>query len=368
MNYFMKSISMVCNIKLRILGSLLIWVLSVHCSFAQSLPQPSSIIYHRVFKGTIHTYPITMYLVINQNDVNGYYYYDRVREPLDFSGTVRKDGMINLRVRAQEDYDNIIESFVGTLSPNNTISGTWVMLKNNKKLAFSVNEVTRMGANVIEKIYNFEHCFTNEIFTEKTCASINLTLPEIRSMSAMLNRNITMDLNEFICEDAYLKMSDCLLKDIRDNAEGDLVAYSVYYDVHLNEFGILSFTTDKSTEWSGSKYIDRITLRRNYSINTGNEITFQDMFMPGTLPFVHNLFKRKIISENELEAEESDLVELIEPDEIDFEGSFVITPKALLYFHPFTDFNGYSGFDEFMLPYTEIKRWINPNGPLGFVK
>jgi hypothetical protein len=341
-------------------------------SLAQTLPSPTSISYHRTFQGTVHTYPITMYLVINQNDVNGYYYYDRVREPLYFSGTVRNDGTMNLAVNAPADDVGTIESFVGRMTSDNAINGTWVMLKNNKKLAFSVKENPAFSTQITIKNYQFERCAGNT--EDDPCVTVDMSIPEIRAVNAVLSNNIIMDIKEHLCEDAYMKTAECFLKSLPDLLASDAgIDYgsSVSYYIFLNQVGILSSGIEKTIDWSSPRPSSETTTRfMNYSIKTGQKITTRDMFMPGTLPFIENLIKSKISAYLKQDSEENeDDVEIIrgDLDNLKLDTSISIAPYALVYHYPYYHYAG-NGYTDIMLPYNEIKRWINPNGPLGFVK
>lgn len=357
---------------LQVLGMLLVWSFFSSLCLAQSLPQPASMSYHRTFQGTIHTYPITMNVVISQNEVNGYYYYDRVRDPLYFSGTVRSDGTMNLAVNDPNEYDKTIESFVGRISSDNAITGTWVMLKNNKKLAFSVKEIASSSASITFRYYEFERC--NRDTDDKSCVTANISIPEINSANTLLSNNMMRDIKEHLCEDAYMKTAECFLKTLPDLSESGVnnnydLSVSVY--IFLNQLGILSSSIEKRLEWDQPRPISETTTRfMNYSIKTGQKISSRDMFMSGTLPYIENLIKSKIRAYVKQDLEENYGGGELYYDDLDkfnLDTSISIAPYALIYHYPFYHSSG-NGYTEIMIPYDEIKRWINPNGPLGFVK
>jgi len=343
-------------------------------SIAQTLPQPTSISQHRTFQGTIHTYPITMQLVITNNEITGYYYYDRVGDPLNLQGSLRNDGTIHLEVTSPDDYEKTIESFVGRFSAANTIAGTWVMLKNNKKLSFLVNESAQSSASISVKNYEFERCFEREEETnQNVCVNVTMSLPEARSQNALFNRNLEKVVNGLLCATSGLQRQECINKSVSDVSEswaGDQLGYTITYNPVVNQAGIFSAIVDKTVEWYSPRPNSESEIRfLNYSVKTGTLITSRDLFLPGAMPFIENLIKRKINTYLKQYEGEEDPAETTygDLDKLNFDTSFSISPKALIYHYPYYHRFG-NGHAEITLPYDEIKRWINLNGPLGFVK
>ncbi len=341
-------------------------------SIAQTLPQPTSISQHRTFQGTIHTYPITMQLVITNNEITGYYYYDRVGDPLNLQGSLRNDGTIHLEVTSPDDYEKTIESFVGRFSAANTIAGTWVMLKNNKKLSFLVNESAQSSASISVKNYEFERCY-NYTDDSSTCLQVNISEPEISSQRVTLTRNVAKQVKSVICEDIVISTRDCIMQSLPDFSggwAGNVHRYTFSFNLSLNQFGILIASVNKTEEWYLPRNNSESEIRfLNYSVKTGTLITSRDLFLPGAMPFIENLIKRKINTYLKQYEGEEDPAETTygDLDKLNFDTSFSISPKALIYHYPYYHRFG-NGHAEITLPYDEIKRWINLNGPLGFVK
>jgi hypothetical protein len=114
--------------------------------------------FYRHFRGTIGTEAITMDLVETKtahdlNEMprfNGYYSYDKVQEPLPFSGFMDSTGLINLEVGARKTGD-----FRGNMNSDSTFTGTWFDIGTKSNSPFSLRETTNDGSISMD-VFPFE--------------------------------------------------------------------------------------------------------------------------------------------------------------------------------------------------------------------
>lgn len=107
--------------------------------------------WYKMLKGKIDKYPVTLHLHKAGHSYDGYYYYDSLQKPLNFSGDDRRvKGKIQLiSFGDSEEAEFFTFSFV-----SNNIRGEWKKTSKSKPLTFSAVE-TNMPTN-------FTYVFTNE--------------------------------------------------------------------------------------------------------------------------------------------------------------------------------------------------------------
>jgi len=89
--------------------------------------------WYRLMKGTIDNYPVTMSIVKFGEEVRGFYYYDKYKQPMDVYGTVNGD---SISLYSYSGYDDT-ESFKGVLKGSG-YSGKWDKPSQNKVFNFSL--------------------------------------------------------------------------------------------------------------------------------------------------------------------------------------------------------------------------------------
>jgi hypothetical protein len=91
------------------------------------------------FSGTINNnLPIEMDLSRNENRVHGWYMYSRIGTPISLEGTAAENGKITLSERNEDGITT--GTFTGTLTSEETFTGTWTDPTGNRKFPFLVKE------------------------------------------------------------------------------------------------------------------------------------------------------------------------------------------------------------------------------------
>lgn len=90
--------------------------------------------WYKLFTGTIDSYPVTMSLVKFGEEVRGFYYYDKYKQPMDVYGNVKGD---SITLYSYSGYDDS-ESFKGVLK-GSSFSGIGDKPSQNKVFNFSLS-------------------------------------------------------------------------------------------------------------------------------------------------------------------------------------------------------------------------------------
>lgn len=98
--------------------------------------------WYKLLTGTIDSYPVTMSLVKFGDEVRGFYYYDKYKQPMDVYGNVKGD---SITLYSYSGYDDS-ESFKGVLK-GSSYSGTWDKPSQNKVFKFSLNDDKKQSSN-----------------------------------------------------------------------------------------------------------------------------------------------------------------------------------------------------------------------------
>src|SRR4051812_39844116 len=89
----------------------------------------NSLSFERSFKGRINNYPITVLLNCEENNVVGYYYYNRFKEHFTLKGVVSGK---TIDLAAFDANGKVRERFSGVLSKND-ITGIWTDVRSQIK-------------------------------------------------------------------------------------------------------------------------------------------------------------------------------------------------------------------------------------------
>lgn len=103
--------------------------------------------WYKYLTGTIDSYPVTMSLVKFGEEVRGFYFYDKYKQPMDVYGNVKGD---SITLYSYSGYDDS-ESFKGVLK-GSSYSGTWDKPSQNKVFNFSMTE-NKKQSSYFEFVY-----------------------------------------------------------------------------------------------------------------------------------------------------------------------------------------------------------------------
>lgn len=103
--------------------------------------------WYKYLTGTIDSYPVTMSIVKYGEEIRGFYYYDKYKQPMDVYGNVKGD---SISLYSYSGYDDT-ESFKGILK-GSSYTGTWDKPSQNKVLNFSMT-VNKKQSSYFEFVY-----------------------------------------------------------------------------------------------------------------------------------------------------------------------------------------------------------------------
>lgn len=98
--------------------------------------------WYKFFTGKIDSYPVTMCLVKYGEEVRGFYYYDKFKQPMDVYGTVTGD---SISLYSYSGYDDT-EAFKGVLK-GISYSGVWDKPSKSRVFDFSLTEDKKQSSN-----------------------------------------------------------------------------------------------------------------------------------------------------------------------------------------------------------------------------
>lgn len=98
--------------------------------------------WYKYLTGTIDEFPVTMSIVKFGDEVRGFYYYDKYKQPMDVYGSLKGD---SIKLYSYSGYDDS-ESFKGVLK-GSSYSGTWDKPSQNKVFKFSLTEDKKQSSN-----------------------------------------------------------------------------------------------------------------------------------------------------------------------------------------------------------------------------
>ena len=143
---------------------------------AYSLPTSRKIL---TFSGTISKYPIKMVLVIEKENVYGYYFYEKIKTKILLTGTMKGTKMILDESPSYEENtsDNrefdFHLGFKGELKDNKFL-GYWIDNINGKKLTLNLKADTENYLNLIEQTSSIDGYYNNIRNSDRFSGSISL--------------------------------------------------------------------------------------------------------------------------------------------------------------------------------------------------
>lgn len=238
-------------------------------------------------------------------------------------------------------------SVSGCLTPSKTNSAT----QPEKQLTQSTDHDQTIKSVVVK---------TKTEKNSETAISIELKIPQITGMKI---EQIQKSINEAMAAPT-LQMRDQNLKDAREYYQDTQKTgehfwqYEVAsdYEVHYNQNGILSITTD-NYQFTGGAHGGTERLPFNYDLNTGKSLQLKDIFTPGFdyQSIINAEVKRQIAQRPEIYFEGSEGFKGIGNDR----PYYIIPGYVVVYFAQYEIAPYASGMPEFKIPVGDFGKSIN---------
>ena len=328
------------------------------------------------FKGSIGTsLDLQMKLVRTGDQLAGSYFYQKVGARIDVRGNVDKDGNLTLDEFDPSGKQTGVFKGIWTVDQKDgliTLAGNWSKPASekgsDKKTAFSVHE---------EPI-----TFTGDIdLVAKQIKENNKKLNyQIAAQYPQLSGGNNPNLEKFnqAARAAVTKKVAGFKKDMtpeagenteetrpEDSMGSDL---TISYTVVLAQDDLVSVEFDVSTYFQGAAHPNSYSETFNYDLKNGKQLKLTDLFKPGA-KYLQAIASycvadlKKQATEKGLTAEEIEKGAAAKAD--NYQG-WTITKRGLgIYFDPY-QVGPYAAGPQFVLvPYSDLKDLINPEGPAG---
>ena len=292
-----------------------------------------------------------MELIIDSQDVDGSYYYDKKGTPLSLSGTYDPEsGMIKLD---EKGYKGLISgTFRGKIVSEGpdyakTIEGQWSDPKGDKKLPFKLTKVADFVKTTVSGGPKIEFSLLYPKFLSDA--------PALKMINAELSNNFKTEQDKFLRESKEFFSTN----DSAGSWQEDRSYSIAYYSESLISL------TGEVYSYTGGAHGNTYYISSNYAINNSKAslIRLSDLFKPGSNYLkalstycINDLLLKGAgwIVNGEIESfSEQDL------------GVFALSPEGIKFaFAPYAVGPYTEGSYFVIVPFRELRGIINPKGPL----
>jgi len=353
--------------------------------------------FYKRMEGNIdNKYNVVMNLVRIDTVIKGFYYYQSSREPIPFSMKSNMNNNGDILIEEGKGFDNnynqvITGIFKGKFISDREFKGTWTKPASDKVLNFSLIEKYPEGSAQFD-VTNYTSRKKQNDSTHKGFAEIHITFPSIKnfnnkSIQGKINAYLESSLLEKIPGEGDIKKYesyDAMISDffnrynyeINESKKMDMprdIYFQDYFliDILNNSGNIISFRQTTSI-YEGGAHPNTLFAYKNYNLKTGKEIKLSDVFSGNYLPVLTKIAEKKFRKFYDVSQNES-----LENAGFWFDkGIFRLNDNYSFNTFAVTfQFNSYEvaayamGAPEIIIPYSEIKSIIRPDGLLGkFIK
>lgn len=324
------------------------------------------------YSGTIGTYSVEMNLQFDSSvtNVSGFYRYIGKASWLGLKGTVNTGKTCRIEefpMQQNEPSGTSTGTFEGSFNASGAFTGQWKNTDGKKSFPFSL--VKNCGTNGL--------CFqlgthSATVHNGDQSASSEINYMSVSGGNAALKTMLdTFIFNRLFYDEMY-----------GDSLGKSFVPLFPQYDTIADRYVRMNASNEWSMDWnagselvwngSGVLCIDNYNWEHSggahgvgfsgyncFNLETGKLITEDDIFLDG----YEEPLRLKAIEH--LDAEGL----FIERDSLQLNGNFFITPEGIGYFYNSYEISCYAcGTPGTFIPWKELDKWIDPNGPMGWVK
>jgi hypothetical protein len=342
------------------------------CTAFSLAAQTGSIIFLR---GTVGKYKaqMTLRMYNSGKEISGFYQYEGKQAWLRLSGT-SADG-INLVLREFPQDDSNTDSpastgiFTGQLSKENVFTGKWTSANEQPALDFKLHaECGTEGVCFGVKEIKIDTTMNPEGLQEGR-NSVTAHVSWMESNSG--NKKLDFLLDTFIFGQFYyrgeLQGQKPVFQDYNAIADSFVVSYigsesrmelSEGCDVIWNGHGVLCLESG-FWEYTGGAHGYGAVQYSCFDLHTGKQLTTGDIFKKG----YEEPLRLKAVEH--LDRDPS----YMSRDSLQLNGNFYVTPAGIVFFYNMYEITAYVvGTPVAFIPWNEIDQWIDPQGPMAWVK
>lgn len=315
------------------------------CFIADSAVAQSGDISRYHYVGTLgNTLPIQMDLRTGPDGVSGKYYYESMGAPLELKGKIRSDETAVLDEIDEKGSKTGV--FTGKWVPSRKIfEGKWTSAKGQKTLPFHLEQIAE---------YSF-------LDTKDGPVKAHTVFPRFLSDSPAMRR-----INETVRKAAVTHHQE-FVGEARENAEPDFPGWEQEYNCSI-EYASNDLVSLLGSVWAytGGAHGNSASFSMNFQIrnNEVKTLNLPDLFVPRS-NYLGTLSDYVV---GELRKQEASYVMSGEIKSLDQEALsvFFLKPRFMEFiFDPYAVGPYAEGGHSVTVPYSAIKRIINPEGPLG---
>lgn len=327
--------------------------------------------WYKYFNGTIDSYPVTMSLVKFGDEVRGFYYYDKYKQPMDVYGNIKGD---SITLYSYSGYDDS-ESFKGILI-GSSYSGTWDKPSQNKVFNFSMTE-NKKQSSYFEFVYvegkeryfkDLETPFCN--YTEGTIWPTK-EFPNSRFVRDFILKSKNMKTGAEAIGDQllankkkYMKEFKEYNKDLKRDDMGDGWSYSL----ESQNINIPVFFSDKLFVLSSFDYSYTGGAHGNYGTGFTNldmkrkkVLTLNDVITKKGIEKLPALLEKYFKIQRGVPQEKSLQDAGLFIDTIPVNENFMISPGNIMFnYVPYEIASYADGEIKIIIPYNEFQEYVNP--------
>jgi len=328
------------------------------------------------FKGSIGTsLDLQMKLVRTGDQLAGSYFYQKVGARIDVRGNVDKDGNLTLDEFDPSGKQTGVFKGIWTVDQKDgliTLAGNWSKPASekgsDKKTAFSVHEepITFTGdVDLVAKQIKENNKKLNYQIAAQYPQLSGGNNPNLEKFNQAARAAVTKKVAGFKKDMAPEDGENTEETRPEDSMGSDL---TISYTVVLAQDDLVSVEFEVSSYFQGAAHPNSYSETFNYDLKNGKQLKLTDLFKPGAkyLQAIANYCVadlKKQATEKGLTAEEIEKGAAAKAD--NYQG-WTITKRGLgIYFDPY-QVGPYAAGPQFVLvPYSDLKDLINPEGPAG---
>jgi hypothetical protein len=328
------------------------------------------------FKGSIGTsLDLQMKLVRTGDQLAGSYFYQKVGARIDVRGNVDKDGNLTLDEFDPSGKQTGVFKGIWTVDQKDgliTLAGNWSKPASekgsDKKTAFSVHEepITFTGdVDLVAKQIKENNKKLNYQIAAQYPQLSGGNNPNLEKFNQAARAAVTKKVAGFKKDMTPEAGENTEETRPEDSMGSDL---TISYTVVLAQDDLVSVEFDVSSYFQGAAHPNSYSETFNYDLKNGKQLKLADLFKPGAkyLQAIANYCVadlKKQATEKGLMAEEIEKGAAAKAD--NYQG-WTITKRGLgIYFDPY-QVGPYAAGPQFVLvPYSDLKDLINPDGPVG---
>jgi Protein of unknown function (DUF3298)/Deacetylase PdaC len=328
------------------------------------------------FKGSIGTsLDLQMKLVRTGNELAGSYFYQKVGTRIDVRGAVDKDGNLTLDEFNPKGEKTGLFKGIWTVDPKDgliTLAGNWSkpidQKDNDKKTAFSVHEEPIAFTGDVDLVAKQIKENNKKLNYEIAAQYPQLTggnNPNFEKFNQSVRAAVTKKVAGFKKDMAPEEGENTEETRPEDSMRSDL---TISYTVVLAQDDLVSVEFDVSSYFQGAAHPNSYSETFNYDLKNGRQLKLADLFKPGTkyLQTIANYCVADLKKQATAKGLLSEEIEKGAAAKADNYQGWAITRRGLgIYFDPY-QVGPYAAGPQFVLvPYSELKDLINPEGPIG---